>query len=102
MSRAIHVAPNAGVKDPMAKLAKSAAERAQTQISGTETRDQQNPPPMTAHIGKRPVEETVKREGRDLCQQATFTEQTSEAWLRFGSHRTIRRRTILTGLRSEL
>ena len=77
MSRVIHVALNAGVKDPIAKLAKSAAERAQTQISGTETRDQQNPPPMTAHIGKRPVEEAVKSEGRYLCEQASFAEQTS-------------------------
>jgi len=36
---------------------------------------------MTTQILKRPMEETVKSEGRDLSENASFGEQTYEAWL---------------------
>jgi len=38
---------------------------------------------MTTRIGKRPVEEAAKSERRDLSENASFSEQTSEAeaWL---------------------
>ena len=81
MNWTIHVAQYAGVKDPVAKLAETHAERAQTQISGTETRYQQNSAAMTTHIWKRRLEEIVKREGGDLSENASFAEQGCKAWL---------------------
>ena len=67
-------------KDPIAKLAESTAERAQTQISCSETGYQQNCPEKRTNIWKRLVEETVKSKDRDLAENPSLAEQGCESW----------------------